>query len=274
MKGYLASNFTVRHLAIAMLSRRLQHVVYTSRNGLTLGLKRKGGLGFLPSRLADTEEVRFLRKLELSGKIVYDLGGFQGLMTIFFAKTADRVFTYEANPENVIRIHENAKLNKFYNVLVRNVAVSDHDGILKLCFAPLMPGAATGDPEIFEDMVKLGRDVKQFSVAMTSLDADIGRLNLPLPDFLKIDIEGMELSALQGMSHVLENKRPELYLELHGTTAEDKRANAVAVISFLVERGYDIYSIEQKQTITYERPTGRESHIYCRHVSKLCNQEL
>jgi FkbM family methyltransferase len=269
MKGYLASSFGVRHRAIAALSGRLQHIVYTSRNGLTSGLKRKGGLGFLPSRLTDTEEVRFRRKLELTGKIVYDLGGFQGLMTIFFAKTAERVFTYEANPENVVRIYENANLNKFDNVLVRNAAVSDHEGMLQLSFAPLMPGAATGDPEILEAMVKLGKHIEQFSVAMTSLDADVTRLNLPLPDFVKIDIEGMELNALQGMSQILKSKRPDLYLELHGTTAEDKRANAAGVISFLAERGYDIYSVEQKQTITSERPTGQESHIYCRHLSRL-----
>jgi Methyltransferase FkbM domain len=132
-----------------------------------------------------------------------------------------------------------------------------------------MPGAATGDPEIFEDIVKTGDHIRQFSVAMTSLDADISRLNLPAPDFIKIDIEGMELDALQGMSQILKSKRPDLYLELHGTTIEDKRANAVAVISFLVERGYDIYAIEQRRTITSEKPTGRESHIYCRHLGKL-----
>ena len=90
-----------------------------------------------------------------------------------------------------------------------------------------------------------------------------------IPQFIKIDIEGMELHALQGMSQILKSKRPDLYLELHGTTIEDKRANAVAVISFLVERGYDIYAIEQRRTITSEKPTGRESHIYCRHLGKL-----
>jgi hypothetical protein len=66
----------------------------------------------------------------------------------------------------------------------------------------------------------------------------------------------MELNALQGMSQILKSKRPDLYLELHGTTAEDKRTNAAGVISFLAERGYDIYSVEQKQTITSERPTA------------------
>jgi Methyltransferase FkbM domain len=95
-----------------------------------------------------------------------------------------------------------------------------------------MPGAATGDPEIFEHIVRLGGRLKQFSVAMTSLDADVRRLKLPLPNFIKIDTKGMELNALEGMSPILKSKHPDLYLELHGTTPEDKRANAAAVIRF------------------------------------------
>jgi FkbM family methyltransferase len=264
MSGYRADNFTLRHRFIAMLSRHMQNNVYTCRNGLAKGLKRKGGLGFIPSKSAETEEVEFFRGLDLSGKVVYDVGGFHGLMTIFFAKTARQVITYEANPENVMRIYENARINNFDNVMVRNVAVSTGDGVLTLSFDPLMSGAATGDPEITKSLNDTGAHVQHFSVAMTSLDDDVSRLGLPAPDFVKIDIEGMELNALQGMREILSTKRPDLYIEMHGTTREDKQANAHAVIGLLVECGYDILNVEAKQAITFEKPTGRESHIYCR----------
>lgn len=263
MSKYRANNLTPRCWLIAMLSRRIPAYVYTSRSGLTKGLKRKGGLGFLSSRSAETEEVKFLREFDFSGKVVYDLGGFHGLMTIFFAKTARQVITYEANPENIMRIYDNVKVNRFDNVLVRNVAVSAEDGVLKLLFDPLLSGAATGDPVICASVMRESSHVQAFSVAMTSLDDDIRRLRLPPPDFIKIDIEGMELKALQGMCETLRTKRPDLYIELHGTTLENKQENAILVMSLLVQFDYEIVNVETRQTITSGKLTGCESHIYC-----------
>jgi FkbM family methyltransferase len=257
------SNFSLRHKVIATLSRYAQHNVYISRSGLTKGLKRKGGLGFIALKAADTAEVKFLRSLDLAGKVVYDVGGFHGLMTIFFAKTARQVIAYEANPENIPRIYDNVKVNNFKNVLVRNVAVSASDGISTLFFDPLMSGAASGDPEIKASLSESTEDLSSFSAATTSLDEEIKRFGLESPDFVKIDIEGMELQALQGMQEILRTRKPDLYIELHGTTPEDKRANAEAVIGLLLGHGYQILNVETNQAITSDKPRGGESHIYC-----------
>jgi FkbM family methyltransferase len=270
MANYRSSNFSLRHRLVSTLSQRMQNLVYTSRQGLTKGMKRKGGLGFIPDSMfgAPTEEILFLRNLKLSGLVVYDVGGFQGLMTIFFAKAASRVITYEANHANVVRILENAGLNGQKNVLVRSAAVGSEDGILTLYCDPLMSGAASGDREIARLITTAGKGILEWSVAMTSIDADINRFHLPTPDFVKIDIEGMELKALEGMSETIAEFHPDFYVELHGATPEHKRANASAVISFFTSRGYSIYGVEQKRLITDDTPTGRESHIYCQHPDR------
>jgi FkbM family methyltransferase len=259
-----SSDFTLRHRLTAAVSRRLQGIVYTSRGGLTRGLRRKGGLGFLPGAAhPDTAETRFLQTLNFTGKVVYDIGGFQGLMTLFFAKTARQVLTFEANPVNVVRIYENAGLNRFKNVFVLNVAVGSQDGILRLRLDPLMTGAASGDPEISQQILGEVKHATEFSVILTSIDAAIRRFQIPAPAFVKIDIEGMELDALQGMTALIASTKPALYLELHGTTEQDKRANATDVIGFVRGHHYKIFDVEQNRDITNDVPTGRESHIYC-----------
>jgi FkbM family methyltransferase len=270
MANYRTSNFSLRHRFVSTLSQRMQNLVYTSRQGLTKGMKRKGGLGFIPESMIGhpSEEVQFLRGLKLSGMVIYDVGGYQGLMTIFFAKAASRVITYEANPTNVVRILENAELNGEKNVFVRSAAVGSEDGVLTLHFDPLMSGAASGNPEIAGQITSTGRGIREWSVAMTTIDADISRFHLPPPDFVKIDIEGMELQALEGMAQTIAQSHPDFYVELHGASPEHKRANASAVISFLTSRGYSVYAVEQKRLITNETPTGSESHIYCRHPSR------
>jgi FkbM family methyltransferase len=277
MAKYRSSNFSLQHRLVSALSKHAQNLVYTSRQGLTKGMKRKGGLGFVPEGLFGHpagEEIRFLRSLDFTGRVVYDLGGYQGLMTIFFAQAATRVITYEANPSNVVRILENAELNGQKNVFVRGAAVGSHDGILTLHFDPSMSGAASGDPEIVDQMLRTGSGIRECSVALTTVDADRSRLQLPPPDFIKIDIEGMELNALEGMEGTLSACSPDLYIELHGTTPEDKRANACAVISFLTSRGYSVYAVEFKREITCETPTGRESHIYCTHPGRRGLQDV
>jgi FkbM family methyltransferase len=267
MRSSRSHDFTLRHRIASAVSRRLQGVVYTSKGGITKGLRRKGGLGFFPGAVhQETAEVRFLQALNFAGKVVFDLGGYQGLLTIFFAKAARQVITFEANPANVVRIYENAGLNSFTNVFVRNVAVGNHDGILKLRFDPSMSGAASGDPEIFDQIGSSAHDVREFSVVLTTIDADIRRFHLPEPDFVKIDIEGMELDALEGMVALLASRKPDLYLELHGTTPGDKLANATNVIEFIRQRGYGIFDVEQNRDVTQDVPTGRESHIYCQAV--------
>jgi hypothetical protein len=57
---------------------------------------------------------------------------------------------------------------------------------------------------------------------------------LPLPDVLKIDVEGAELEVLTGASSLLERKRPILLCEVSAETSR-------AVTSLLVAKDYGIY---------------------------------
>jgi FkbM family methyltransferase len=266
-KSFCSQDFTIRHRLTSAVSGWFQGVVYTSNGGLTKGLRRKGGLGFLPEIAhPETAETRFLRTIEFTGKTVFDIGGFQGIMTLFFAKTARHVVTFEPIPSNVVRIYENADLNKFVNIFVLNIAVGNHDGTLRLLTNPEMMGGASGDPEISSQIRGNIRDATEFSVILSSIDAVLQRFELSEPDFIKIDIEGMELDALQGMRRLISTKKPDLYLELHGTTMEDKLANATDVIQFIRNCGYGIFDVERNRDITGEVPTGHESHIFCSHL--------
>jgi len=81
---------------------------------------------------------------------------------------------------------------------------------------------------------------------------------------VKIDIEGMELQALQGMHRLLLDRRPELYIEMHGATTKEKVENAHAVTAYLEERGYKIYDVEHGDYITLATLGDRRpGHIYC-----------
>ena len=259
---YYSREFSLKHRLISWLSRSLS-LSYTSRHGLAVGLKRKGGLGFLPGGRPTPEE-EFLRKLDLTGKTVFDVGGFLGLMTLFFASRAKQVVTYEPVPESRRRIATNVELNGFTNVTLRDVALSSEPGNLTLTFDELMSGGASGDPEISHELAGSAAHPRHITVPVTTIDLEIAS-GQPVPDLIKVDVEGMEYKVLRGMSELLARSKPWVYFELHGTTPEDKRTNAQDVIATLRDLGYTVYDVERGRDIgRTETITGIESHVWGR----------
>src|SRR6266852_6696925 len=140
------AHFSLKHRVTAFISTRLfNNLVYTMRHGLAAGMRRKGGLGFLPFNANRTAESEFLASLLREGKTVYDVGGFEGVLTLFFARSAAAVITNEPNPRNYRRCVDNVRLNGLTNVRVFNRGLSDRKGSLELVFDPLMPGATSGN---------------------------------------------------------------------------------------------------------------------------------
>jgi FkbM family methyltransferase len=259
--SYYAKEFPVLRRAIAHLSRSLTFS-YTARRGIAKGLKRKGGLGFLPGTASPTAEESFLWSLDLSGKTVFDVGGFEGVMTLFFASRAARVITYEPISSSRKRILANLAVNGFTNVVVRDCALSSEPGELKITINDLMAGGASGDPEISSEFANSGVPLRVEVVPVTTLDREV-QSGQPLPDLVKVDVEGMEYHVLQGMRELVAARHPCLYFELHGTTPEDKHHNAQSVIGTLLDSGYAVFDVEHRNYISTRTPvTGRESHVF------------
>ena len=265
MQNFRRRHFSLRHRLIAFVSMRLfRNVTYTNRSGLAAGMRRRGGLGFLPLRVPETAETKFLASLDLAGKSVYDIGGSEGVLTLFFARKAGAVITYEPNPRNYQYCVDNVKLNGLTNVRIFNRGLSSEPGQLELTYDPLMPGAASGNAEVSHQISATISAARTVLIEAVTLDSEIETLKLPAPDFIKIDIEGMELNAPHGMMRTLSTHSPALLIELHGAELSDKISNARAVIELLVQSGYRIYCLESGKYVTGDtvdsHPPG---HLYC-----------
>jgi FkbM family methyltransferase len=268
--SHLRSHYTIRHRLIATVSRMFDGYVYTMRRGLAKGLKRKGGLGFVPNWIArgthDTPETRFLLGLDLRDKVVFDIGGFQGLLTMFFATRAKSVVVYEPNPESRARLQDNLALNAIRNVTVRPVGVGAQEGEFELVFDPLMAGGASADAKVAGQIRETAGHLRVERIRVVSVDDDIAESRLPIPAFVKIDVEGMELEVLRGMRRLLRSARPALYIEMHGATLDEKRANARRVLEELAASGYgDVTHVETGSRVTPQTAdVAARGHLYCR----------
>ena len=268
-------HFSPKDRIVSFVSEKLfPNITYTVRNGLIRGMKRKGGLGFLPAFLARSgssqAEVAFLRGLELKDKVVYDIGAFQGIMTLFFSTRAKTVVTYEPHPVHYQRVLENVALNKLTNVRVMNKAVGNVEGALLLTFDPRMPGAASGDDNISAQITNSISQAATVEVPVVRLDDDVEQRGLAPADFIKIDIEGMELAALEGMQRILASRHPALYLEMHGATEQDKREKALQIVQYLTRLGYErIHHVETGSRVTASTTSSiYTGHFYCTEGEK------
>jgi FkbM family methyltransferase len=242
-------------------------LTYTVRHGPLKGMRRRGGLGWLPEQLAggkESAEHLFLQRLDLAGKVVFDVGAFHGLLTLFFARRARQVVCYEPNPANHQRLIENLRLNHIDNVTVRNLGLGAVSCSAEMVWSPAMPGAATVAATSMSKSIRSQATAEHGDIRITTLDMELSETALPSPDFIKIDVEGYELPVLEGARQLLEARHPKLYLEIHGETMNDKRRNAKAVIEHLDACGYaSILHVESGQLVSPNHSeAAAQGHLY------------
>jgi FkbM family methyltransferase len=246
---------TLKHRIISWISRNVfDHLTYTVRRGLLKGMRRKGGLAWLPDfggAAAQTPEHRFLAGLDFSGKVIFDVGAFEGLLTLFFTQRAQRVVCYEPNPRNMARLRKNLELNHVRNVTLRQLGLGAHPCSMAMVWDPAMAGAATVEETNMARTIGAQKSARREEIQITTLDQDLADALLPRPDLIKLDVEGYELPVLQGARSLLETVHPALYLEMHGETMNEKRRNVRAIVDYLTQVGYqDILHIESGERIT------------------------
>ena len=156
-----------------------------------------------------------LKRSVAPGMVAYDVGANIGYMTLLLAQAVGergRVFAFEALPANLARLQKNVELNGLEGrVTIVAGAVLDRPGTARFL---LGPSGGTGKAE--------GSAGRHFTaqgaieVQAISLDDFVYRQGHPPPQVVKMDIEGGEIRAFQGMRKTLASARPTLFLELHG----------------------------------------------------------
>src|SRR5262245_19256770 len=126
---------------------------YRIRHGLARGLLRRGGYGFLArGEVPLSGEEAFLEGLNLRGLTIYDIGGFEGLYTLFFARAVGptgRVICFEPIPASRQRILANVRANAFTDrVQVEENALGGSEDVLTFMVPRALRGSATGSLEI------------------------------------------------------------------------------------------------------------------------------
>jgi len=141
--------------------------------------------------------------------VVYDIGANTGLYTCFIGKRihSGKVVAFEPYPPNINQLETNADLNDV-NVRIWPVAVSDADGLTNFEW-PDVDAAGYGEASITDE--ETGHEVRTISIDERVADGE-----LPVPNVVKIDVEGSEPLVIEGMKSCLQHDDCRLvYCEVH-----------------------------------------------------------
>jgi len=148
-------------------------------------------------------EMHLLPKLVAPDKIAVDVGGNRGSYTYALSRLCRQVVTFEPIPDCA---HVLMSWAKGRNVEVHECGLGDHEENL-LLHLPRVNGSLVTTRASFAHSENDGVDLPVQIRTLDQFDlADVG--------FIKIDVEGFELSTLKGAENTLRRCRPNLLVEI------------------------------------------------------------
>lgn len=184
------------------------------------------------------------QKLIKKGDIIFDVGANIGLTSIYAGILTGRhgkVFSFEPLPSTFNILKENIKLNNLRNIYPINSALSNING----------SGFIYENLQINRGAASMyGNDnSKGIPISILTLDDFVVNNQITNIDFMKIDIEGAELSMLKGsMKTLVEKQKPMICVEFSREVTTDSNPELL----------FDLLKIDLKYEI-FRQQHGKES---------------
>jgi len=227
--GLYPVNLLLKHLK-SNVTHIHGHKMFLDKND-TLGLSLNGSYEEFETEIVNRE----IKK----GDVVLDIGANIGYYTLIFASLVGekgKVYAFEPDPTNFALLKKNVEINGYNNVVLVPKAVSDKSGIVKLYLCE----ENKGDHRIYNS----GEGRNSIEVTSVRLD-DYFDKNQHI-DFIKMDIQGAEGLALQGMQKLLKrNDSVKIITEFWPIGLKRSGISSKTVLTFLLNLSFSLYELDE-----------------------------
>ncbi len=245
---FLASPTRRKYITLANRARRLFP-------GMPIPLRLPFGAWWLAENSALDHELiynefermerRFVERLLRPGMTVMDAGAHHGLYTLLASKRVGRkgrVIAIEPSPRECERLEKHLHINRCSNTELLPCALGEDPGEADLYlvdgiqdwYNSLRPPAVDGP-------------IRTVRVSVRRLDDVLSESGVSKVDFIKLDVEGAELSVLHGAMKLLEGEsRPAILAEVQDARTAAWGYAAREIIQFLVRMDYRWFVIAAK----------------------------
>lgn len=225
-------------------------------------------------RIHEPVTTEIFKKLIKEGNTVIDVGANIGYFTLLAARLVGhkgKVFSFEPEPRNFAYLTKNLELNKYKNVVARQMAVSDKCGSVDFQICKV----DSGHHSVISDTTKSLPKTDIIKVETVSLDSLFEKKAKDI-DFIKIDAEGSEPKVLAGMKKILlKSKKIKIIMEFYpllirqlNQSPEKLLEDLLKEYNFSVYIISDDYSAFSKKNLKVSSPSdvmkichGKKSHV-------------
>ncbi len=242
-----------------MIVNRLDYRMVDERSGIGVGFQILEAASFDAQEVDVALSLLALRRQYFGdGVVAVDCGANIGVHTIEWANRMHgwgQVIAIEAQERLFYALAGNIAINNCFNARALNAAVAAKVGTMRMPAPDYLQAASFGSLELRprEDTEFIGQpidysDEKTTVIRTVTLDS----LELARIDLIKIDVEGMELEAIQGAEASLTRSRPVLIVESIKTDKAKLRAALERHGYRVFEMGLNLLALhESDKTLTH-----------------------
>ncbi|MCF7889453.1 MAG: FkbM family methyltransferase [Victivallales bacterium] len=183
-------------------------------------------------------EMKYINEFTKNNDVALDIGANIGIYTRYLAKKFNKVESFEPI-EQAYRYIEALNLN---NVTLHKVALSNKTG-RDFINVPMKHGLFRYGNSSIENLVHSKyHKRKRVPISVVTLDS----YNYESLDFIKIDVEGHEMSVLEGGRNTIRKLKPNLLIEIEQRHLP-ANLSIYDVFTYILEKGYKGYFIEKNR---------------------------
>jgi FkbM family methyltransferase len=213
----------------------------------------------LTNTIPEAAEVEIAQFFLPRARGMLDIGANIGLYCLVAAQECPagaRIHAFEPQADCCDALSATVRLNNWQDRLfIHRLAISDKPGE-----APLhLTGTGSTIDNAFNDHASL----PTVQVSLDTVDNQVRTLGLEQIDFIKIDVEGHELSVLKGAAKTIQHHTPVLFIEI----ADAIRGRAYRnphyreTIRWLHEHGYSAYRCSEWARLVPAKPDKGNGHV-------------
>ncbi|MCE9556465.1 MAG: FkbM family methyltransferase [Planctomycetes bacterium] len=236
-----------------LLGHRLGRKIVRTKHGFLMDLDLRDWLGQHVYATGDYEDYtgRVLGLLLSDGQTMLDIGANVGFFTLLAAQRvgpSGKVMAFEPVPVVREALIHNLQLNAIQNVSVRGEAASLAEGEAQISVGPVEHRGISSLRSTAEN-----QSFEKITVRTVSIDTLLSHEEMASVGLIKMDIEGAEWLALQGMHRLLSTRHPDVIIEMSDTYLKEFGSSGVQVYNFITALGYRMYMISWNRLQLIER---------------------
>lgn len=198
----------------------------------------------------DKYEIALIKKNIKPGDVIMDIGANIGYYTRILSNlvgSKGKVHAFEPDPVNYKRLVQ--LCGKLHNVILNNKAIGPKTERIKIYTSKtLNVDHRTYKPEVYEAEIEID-----------AVNADDYFKNLGQVHFIKMDIQGFEMSAVRGMERILkENESIKILSEFWPYGLKLTGSSATEYFEYLTSLNFNCYLLEKEQLIKLDLKKVKE----------------